>query len=173
VSGYADLLAVDAHAPNLVIAGRGRPQADLVELIQRLGLTDRVRLECDLTRQELVSLLRSSSALLLSSYEEGLGLTVIEGMSCGLPVVATETFGSRMTVDPGVTGILVKQLDEASVVPALAQALVTVRRPEVGARYAVNARQRAQEHFSDGVTLARFTSTYERLLAPDSGARRK
>ena len=71
------------------------------------------------TRTDVAALLAASDIFALPSHFEGLPMSVIEAMLCGLPVVATDIRGPREQVVPGETGLLVPPGD----VPRLAEAL--------------------------------------------------
>jgi glycosyltransferase involved in cell wall biosynthesis len=71
-------------APPLVVAGRGRPPRDAMDLV----VEGRVRFLGDVGDAELVELCRGAAALLHPSRYEGFGMPVIEAMSLGVPVLA-------------------------------------------------------------------------------------
>ncbi len=76
----------------LWIAGRAldRPcQHQLLERVEQYGLGGRVRFLGHVRRAQLIELYRSASVFIGTSRLETFGLTPIEAMSCGLPVVAT------------------------------------------------------------------------------------
>jgi glycosyltransferase involved in cell wall biosynthesis len=59
-------------------------------------------------------LLGSARALLhLINFDEPFGLSVVEAMACGTPVIATRRGSMPELIDHGVTGFLVDTLDEA------------------------------------------------------------
>jgi len=59
-------------------------------------------------------MLGSAHALLhLISFDEPFGLSVIEAMACGTPVIATRRGSMPELIDHGVTGFLVDSIEEA------------------------------------------------------------
>lgn len=62
-------------------------------------------------REDIRPLLAISDALVLPSYREGLGLTLMEAGAMGLPSIATDIIGCREVVEDGVTGSLVPPRD--------------------------------------------------------------
>lgn len=80
----------------LGLAGSGADEARLRRRASELGLDDTVRFLG--RRSDIESLMHRSSMLLASSPAEHFGLTVVEAMAAGLPVVATGTAGHLETV---------------------------------------------------------------------------
>lgn len=148
--------------PNLVLAGRTTLQASLMGLIQELDLVERVSIHPDVPQTQMPSLYRGASVYLQTSYEEGLGISVLEAMASGLPVVATDTAGTRETIDNGETGWLVSQDgDVPGVVAARAVSVLKSYSNDMSRR----ARERAVSLFSDQATLWRHLDVYDQLLA--------
>jgi glycosyltransferase involved in cell wall biosynthesis len=58
------------------------------------------------TRQEVAALLRSSAVHLVSSWEEGFGLTGAEAIACGAALATTDTKGSRDYAFHGSTALV-------------------------------------------------------------------
>ena len=59
----------------------------------------------------------------LSSYAEGLPISIVEAMAAGKPVVSTRVAGSEDAVSDGVTGLLVPPADASALAEAIARLL--------------------------------------------------
>jgi len=87
------------------IAGTGRLAGKLQKLALHLNLSEYIKFLGNVENiKEFYKLLR---VFVLSSHYEGLPLTVLEAMACGVPVVATDIPGTNEIVRHEVTGILV------------------------------------------------------------------
>jgi glycosyltransferase involved in cell wall biosynthesis len=93
-------------------------------------------------------------ALVLPSYAEGLPRTVLEAMSMGKPVIATDVVGCRDLVVDGKTGLLC----EARNAEALADAIRTFLNLSPQARMAMGeaGRERVLSQFADARVLAQY-----------------
>jgi len=163
VLAYAEMLRQDDSVAPLVLAGHGVPPAPVIDLIATLGLASRIVIRSDVPSGDLAKLYREASVFIQTSYEEGLGVSVLEAMASGLPVVATQTAGSGETVIDGVTGWLVPQDDDQDVVAGIADRVLGVLEKNdscMGDR----GREHCVSHFSSHVALRRFTDVYENLL---------
>jgi glycosyltransferase involved in cell wall biosynthesis len=65
----------------------------------------------NIPRSELAQLLRSSTAFVFPSNEEGFAKAIIEAMACGLPIIATHQSGATTLVEDGVQGYIVRERD--------------------------------------------------------------
>lgn len=145
---YARALAVVPDLPSLVLAGRQGPSEDDLKLARELCVDDRVDVVAPIPDEGLASLYRQSSIFVMASHEEGFGIVAIEAMACGLPVVATDTEGSRFIFasDPH-PGLLVDHGDNAVV--ELADALIALHSDTVRAEaLSLRAREVVIDRFS-------------------------
>lgn len=160
IEAYGLLCARTAAPPPLVLAGRGRLSADCARAVDALPAPARVVVRSDVPEDDLPGLYREASVFVQGSHEEGLGLSVVEAMACGVPTVVTDTAGTRETVLDGVTGFLVPQGDGTA--PALADALATVL-DHTGQHMHAAARERSLA-FSTDVTFRRYLAAYDTIL---------
>jgi glycosyltransferase involved in cell wall biosynthesis len=98
--------------PELVIIGAGNFHRDTQELLDKLSPNYPIRVLGKLSDYERDIQIQSASYFLQASYEEGLGLAALEALSFGVPLICSETDGSREYVIDGVSGTLVAQGDD-------------------------------------------------------------
>jgi colanic acid/amylovoran biosynthesis glycosyltransferase len=113
-------LLVDRGVPvRLDIIGDGEERARIVATVRDLALDREVRLSGPLTSQEVRDRLQRSDVLLQSSVTEGIPHTMLEGMACGLPVVATGCGGIPEAVADRREGLVVPPRDPGAIADAL------------------------------------------------------
>jgi glycosyltransferase involved in cell wall biosynthesis len=163
IHAYRELLRMDEAAPELVLAGHGVLPDEIRRLISNSGLESHVLIRQDLRHDELTELYQGASVYVQTSDEEGLGMSVLEAMASGLPVVATDTAGAKESVVEGVTGRIVRREPEQAFATVFANRVCDVR-ARFGSSMALAARERCKETFSTKATLARVTAVYDGLL---------
>ncbi len=92
-----------------LIVGEGEEENKLKELTQKLGLENVVVFAG--FHSDIPAVLSLFDVFALSSYLEGMGQVLVEAMSVGLPVVATNTGGIPDVVVDGLTGFLAPPRD--------------------------------------------------------------
>ncbi len=119
----------------LDIVGRGEEEASLRALVTRLRLQDRVRFLPPVDEAAKMRLLRVSALFILPSlppvynnHVEGLGLTLLEAQSQGIPVLAARTGGIPEAVREGRTGVLFRAGDADDLREKLAALLAAPER---------------------------------------------
>jgi glycosyltransferase involved in cell wall biosynthesis len=99
--------------------------------------------------------LQAADAFVLTSYREGLPLSIVEAMACGLPCVVTDVGGNAEAVHHSVHGLVVPSgaVDEIA-----ATMCYLVRHPEERARMAEHALARANQAFETEALMGRIKS---------------
>jgi glycosyltransferase involved in cell wall biosynthesis len=163
--GNAITALADIPDAELVIAG-GPDPAELhldpeVLRLRRLaagtGVGDRVRFLGRVDRSALPALYRSADAVMCVPWYEPFGLTAVEAMACGVPVVASAVGGLSDTVVDGVTGVHIPPRR-----PDLAAAVVRelLADPELRQRLGSAGRGRAVSNYAMGRVITRTMRAY-------------
>src|SRR3712207_5219682 len=148
----------------LVIAGRlqllGHPlYPDPRPLVRELDLGDRIIFTGQIREQDKAPLYSGATVYTFPSLYEGFGMTVLEAMACGAPVIT-----SRISALPevvGEAGVLVDPHSEPAITEALGELLTDPRRrADLGAR----ARARSR-NFSWRQVAEQTVRVYERVKA--------
>ncbi len=100
-----------------MIAGEGDLKGHLQSVINELGLTERVKLLG--YRIDMTDLYRAADICVFPSFREGLGMAAIEGMACGLPLVAADNRGTRDYCCHGVNGLVCEPSDISAFADAI------------------------------------------------------
>ncbi len=150
----AALAVAEDSSFRLEIAGDGPCIADLRRTTADLGLDGCVDFHGQV--RDVPALLARAGLFVLSSLTEGVSLTLLEAMACGLAIVATRVGGNPEVVAEGETGLLVPPGDPA----ALAQAMLRLRRDDGERNRMEQAGRRRVERCFD---VRRMTAAYEAL----------
>ena len=143
----------------LVITGKkGWHYENLFELVRHLGLEKYVIFTGYIKDEEAPYLYNGASVYAFPSIYEGFGLPPLEAMSCGTPVVASDTSSIPEVVADA--GILLNPNDKESWVKALVRFL---RNEDERQRYSQKALNRAKE-FSWKKTAQKTIEVYEEVL---------
>ncbi len=132
-----------------------------------LGIADRVRFLGQ--RDDVASLMRAVDVVVHPSIDpEPFGLTLVEAMLAGTPVVASRTGAAGEILDEGRMGELVPPGDAA----ALAAAIERCRGlPQAVARQAAAARHHAESHFTSGHLQHAIRQVLAELVRPRDARR--
>ncbi len=104
---------------DLLIVGGGPDLSKLTNLINTLGLSNRIQLLGTLSQSQLVEVYSAADVLILASSREGLANVLLESMACGTPVVATNVGGTPEVIKKPEAGVLIKERTAKGIVDAV------------------------------------------------------
>ncbi|MDQ3937128.1 MAG: glycosyltransferase family 4 protein [Chloroflexota bacterium] len=129
-------------------------QAEFAEVVQPAIDEGVVEFLGELAPHERDPLLAGARAtLMLGAWPEPFGLVAIESMGTGTPVIARRAGGPTETVDHGVDGFLVDDLDEAALA---VEKVLSLDRADI--------RRRALERYSPQRMVEQYESIYRQLI---------
>lgn len=135
--------------------------AALREKLSQAGIEDRVHFLGALPQKDVARILPALSLYVAPPRYEGFGLTVLEAMAAGVPVVATDTGAFAEILSGGVGGTLVENKDGPHIADAMR---VFMDNPDSARDLGAKARHRVVEHFSSKRESDAIKDCYDRLL---------
>ncbi|GHG66012.1 glycosyltransferase [Streptomyces griseocarneus] len=160
VAAFAKV-AADRPDWNLRIYGRGPAKAKLRKQIEELGLYERITLMG--ARSPIETEWSKGAVAAVASDAESFGMTIVEAMHAGLPVIATDCpYGPREILTDGTDGVLVP-LDDSDAVDAYADALLKLT-GDAALRARLGAAARTAAHRYEPSAIAqRYEQLFEEL----------
>jgi glycosyltransferase involved in cell wall biosynthesis len=136
LEAYARVQQLLPDGPRLVLAGKRTTAADDLDLtIARLKLGGRVHELGHVCDEDLPSLYSCARAMVSPSFYEGFGLTVLEAMACGTPVIVSKVASlpevageNALLVDPFSVDAIAEAMLEVATDDALAERLAALGR---------------------------------------------
>jgi glycosyltransferase involved in cell wall biosynthesis len=157
---YAALRQRTPNAPRLVLAGKTAPPPTVWARVRELGIADQVEMQQGVPYEALVKLYQNAALYVLSSDEEGLGIVLLEAMSCATPVVATQCGGPDSVVSSDV-GFLTPVGDASALADRMAWLLYNpVQRRQMGQA----GRRMVEKRFANEVVGQKYLGIYDQLL---------
>lgn len=91
----------------LMIVGTGPKKYELKDRVHKLGLEKTVIFTGNLKPEEMHNYYQAADIFTLPSYTEGLPISILEAMSCGTPVIATNVGGIPEIIDDNINGFII------------------------------------------------------------------
>jgi len=133
---------------------------EIKKMIDEHNLQDRIQLLGYVTDQQKRDVLAAATIVVHPALAEPFGISVIEGMAVGKPVVATDCMGPLMTMIDNETGRLVPKGDAT----ALAKAILDVLdQPDQAVTMGRHGRTRVNDNFTVAAMVKQVEAVYETL----------
>ncbi|MDQ0141900.1 glycosyltransferase family 4 protein [Cupriavidus necator] len=134
----------------------------LQEVASAEGVADRVLFAGRRGRDTLRLFYSAADVFVTTPWYEPFGITPVEAMACGAPVIGADVGGIRSTVVDGHTGFLVPPKAPAALAARLAQLAAD---PALARRLGEAGRRRAQAHFTWAGVARQMEAVYARVCA--------
>lgn len=146
---------------SLIIVGGGPQRQELEIVAHRLGLIDRLRLPGIVEQSALPVFYAMADIFVMPSLSEGHTVSILEAMSAGKPIVASEIPGNAASVIQGENGWLVPPADPKSMASAI---LSLLRDDSMRENYGRRSREKAIREFGWELRIQRLKEFYARVL---------
>ena len=133
---------------------------------ERLGITGKIKILGELSTQQLATLVASSHLFISAAAHEGFGITTVEALSAGVPVLVTRTGIHEQIVRPGVNGWFWSGLPDHDALATLREALLLADARLDQMRDAARA---SAAPFDWNVTTDKYERVFQSLYRKGSG----
>ncbi|RZI84493.1 MAG: glycosyltransferase family 1 protein [Rubrivivax sp.] len=150
----------DAHEPDETVT----PEiARLRQVARDAGVFDRVSFVGHRQRHELRAFYAASNVFATTPWYEPFGITPLEAMACGTPVIASAVGGLQYSVVDGMTGFLVPPNDPAALAKRIAQ---LYRAPQLAEAMGLAGIRRVRSLFTWERVADQLVDVYESVRQP-------
>ena len=143
----------------LILGGDGEHKK-VLSYLSDIGVSEQVDLIGWVKGIDKDNLLASAVLYVLPSYNEGLPMSILEAMACGLPIISTPIGGIPEAVTDGVEGFLVNPGDINAIANRIVQIL---SEPGLAERMGAASRLKIESTFSADVILPQVEKLYRDL----------
>ena len=127
-------------------------------MVNKLDLKDKVVF---LGRQEdVIPLLNISDLYMLPSRSESFGLSALEAMSCGVPVIGTSEGGLKEVVEDGVSGYICDPND----IDRMSKAAISILTGKKKSADMGNAARKRAMDFDSSLVIGKYINYYKKIL---------
>lgn len=107
----------------LKLIGDGNEKESLEELVRSLKIEEKVEFVGRVPHEKVLRYYQEASVFVLPSLNEGMSNAMLEALAVGLPILATDTGGSKKVISEGQNGYIIKMKDSDDIVEKLEKIL--------------------------------------------------
>lgn len=168
IQSFSRLKSRSKLKPLLVIVGGDPNGEDSIREVKRLRNIVKeeklmnVRFNGPCSRQMLKFYYSAADVFVTTPWYEPFGITPVEAMSCGVPVIGSDVGGLKSTIVPNETGYLVPPKDPDALAKCLQYILEHPQQREILGQEAI---KRAYRHFTWRRIAQDISNLYEKIIA--------
>lgn len=164
-NGVGDLIEAMRYLPvnvKLLIIGGGELETDLKLKISNLKLADRVIMLGVINNEAVSEYLAVADIFVRPSLSEGLGISFLEAMAAGVPVIATPVGGIVDFLADGETGLFCEVRNPKSITEKVK---LYLGNKELTEKIKINARELVIKNYNWDLIAARMEIIFEKITA--------
>ncbi|MFQ6334976.1 glycosyltransferase family 4 protein [Methylophilus sp. 3sh_L] len=138
---------------HLTLLGDGPERASLESEVDKHGLTEMVFFGGFASQETVRETLLASDVFILPSFAEGVPVSLMEAMACGIPVIGTNVGGVTELIEHGVSGMVVAPSDEQALKSAIFR---YIKHPELRETVRSAARETIESDFNFKIEVSKL-----------------
>lgn len=145
----------------LDIYGKGSDEERLRQLAAESAYGSKIKFMGFLPNEQVANVTKEFSVSCLPSLSESFGVSAVEAMACGVPVIASDVDGFAETVDDGVTGFLVPQQNAQAIADRLYDFITN---PDLCSKFGAAGRQRVLDLYDFEKNVQTMEQAYNQTI---------
>ena len=143
----------------LLMVGDGPLKIEAMKILEASGFGELA--EFPGSSNDVPEMMGKMDLFVLPSLAEGISNTILEAMSCGLPIIATDVGGNPELVENGKTGLIVPPADPERMALSM---LTYLSDQDLAIRHGKASRERIEMHFSMEAMVRNYMHVYDDCL---------
>ena len=144
---------------SLDVIGKSPTDSKIRQLIEELGLEEKIQFHSGISAEEIVNLYHVSTVAVIPSLYEGFGFGAGEAMSCGVPLISTHSGGLRDVVEDCALKIQpesVRDIQEA--------VIQLFQNPTQRRELSEKGRKRIEEYFDWKIAAQSYLEVFNKVI---------
>jgi len=143
----------------LLLIGDGPKKGDILEKAKKLGVREKISTISFVPNDKMPTIYRKSKVFVLPSLSEGFPRTILEAMSCEVPVVSTDLPQIRNLISD--CGFLVPEKNPVALVEAIDRLLSD---EDLRNKFGVNGRKKVKKNYNWQETVEKTVELYKECM---------
>ena len=141
-----------------IIVGDGAERAKLELLVKTLGIAEVVHFVGAIPHESVYAAIKGFDVAVVPSREEGFGLSALEAMACGVPLVGSRVDALQEIVLEGITGIL---FESESPVDLAVKLAIILHDDELLNRLKISAKMHIQKKYERAIYRSNIVRLFD------------
>lgn len=139
--------------------GKGSLEKELKDLVKQKNLEKKVNFLGHIPQEEVSKMINRHDVLVLSSYNEAIGICVVEAMACGLPIIISDTCGAKVYIKQNKNGLIYPTGD----VEKLSKALIKLSNKKTSKEMGNLSLELVKKEFEIKKIAKKFSETLKKI----------
>ena len=146
----------DTH---LIVIGKSPNESKIRKLIDDLGLNERISFKSNLSEEEIVDIYHTSQIAVIPSLYEGFGFGAGEAMSCGTPLISTDSGGLKDVIGDSAIKIASGSVEEIE-----KEIIALFKNPKKRQQLSLEGRKRMEDLFDWKISALNYVKVFKETI---------
>ena len=146
----------DTH---LIVIGKSPNESKIRKLIDDLGLNERISFKSNLSEEEIVDIYHTSQIAVIPSLYEGFGFGAGEAMSCGTPLISTDSGGLKDVIGDSAIKIASGSVEEIE-----KEIIALFKNPTKRQQLSLEGRKRMEDLFDWKISALNYVKVFKETI---------